>query len=206
MIALIVPVLALLVLAILLFPVTISFNSVRSGGTIDGSLRVSWIIFLFIYALKEKQSEIHIFGRGIFHQKSPEKKPLEPEPIKDRKKSRKMPHVRDFLNMTGPMLRLFKDLIHAFSIKYFHIDITFGLNDPANTGIVTGFIHAIRCSLKKEKDFKFIPDFTKHVLDWSLRSKASITPINIVIPLVKFATNRKVLKFALQNSFASHLS
>lgn len=53
-------------------------------------------------------------------------------------------------------------------------------------------------SLKKEKDFKFTPDFTKQVLGWSLRSKASITPIKIVIPLVKFAANRKVLRFALQ--------
>lgn len=198
MIALIVSVIAVLALALLLFPVTISFNSVRSGGKIDGSLGVSWIVFLFSYALKEKQLEIHIFGRSIYCHISPEKKPPEMEPIKERKKSRKMPHDRDFLNMTGPMLRLFKDLVHAFRIKYFHIDITFGLSDPANTGILTGFMHAVRSSLKKEKDFKFTPDFTKQVLGWSLRYKASITPIKIVIPLVKFAANRKVLRFALQ--------
>lgn len=197
MIALILIVLALSVLAILLFPITISFNSVRSGGTINGSLRVSWIIFLFIYSLKEKQSEIHIFG--IFHHKSHEKKHPEKEHIKEIKKSGKMPHFRDLLNLTGPVLRLFRDLLHAIRIKYFHIDITYGLNDPANTGILTGLMHAVCCSLKKEKYFKFTPDFTKQVLDWSLRSKASITPINIVIPLAKFATKKKVLKFALQN-------
>lgn len=202
MITLLVTVFAVLVLAILLFPVNISFNSVRSEGKIDGSLGVNWIIFLFRYALKEKQLEIHIFGRNIFRHishGSPEKKPLELEPKKKRKKSGKMPPVRELLNMTGPMLRLFKDLVHAFRIKYFHIDITYGLSDPANTGILTGFMHAVRCSLKKEKDFKFTPDFTKQVLGWSLRSKASITPIKIVIPLVKFAANRKVLRFALQN-------
>ncbi len=204
MIAFIVSVIALLVIAILLFPVNFSFNSVRSEGTIDGSFGVSWIIFLFSYALKKKQLEIHIFGRRIYCHISPEKKPPEKkpqvlEPENETKKSGKNPPVRDFLNMIGPLLRLFKDLVHAFRIKYFHIDITYGLNDPANTGILTGFMHAVRCSLKKEKDFKFTPDFTKQVLGWSLRSKASITPIKIVIPLVKFAANRKVLRFALQN-------
>jgi hypothetical protein len=81
-------------------------------------------------------------------------------------------------------LRLFKDLVQAFRIIYCHIDITYGLKDPGNTGILTGFMHAVRYSLKKEKNFTFTPDFTKQVIGWSLRTKASIAPIKIVIPLV----------------------
>lgn len=198
MISLIVSIIVVSIIAVLLIPVTISINSVRSGGKIEGTFSISWVIFLLRYTLRERRSELFVFGKGIFRHKAFEVKPPEMEPIKERKKSRKMPHDRDFLNMTGPMLRLFKDLVHAFRIKYFHIDITFGLSDPANTGILTGFMHAVRSSLKKEKDFKFTPDFTKQVMGWSLRSKASITPIKIVIPLVKFAANRKVLRFALQ--------
>ncbi|MDO8725998.1 MAG: DUF2953 domain-containing protein [Candidatus Methanoperedens sp.] len=198
MIALIIAVLAVLALSILLFPVNISFNSTRSEGTIDGSMDVNWMIFLFIYSLKEKELKIHIFGRSISRHISPEKKPQVQKPEREIKKSRKMPPVRDFLNIIGPMFRLFRDMVHTFRIKYYHIEITYGLNDPANTGIMTGFMHAVRSSLKKEKDFKFTPDFTKQILDWSFMSKASITPIKIVIPLAKFAANRKVLRFALQ--------
>jgi len=85
MIALIISIFALLVLAILLFPVNISFNSVRSEGTINGSLGVSWIIFLFIYSLKEKELKIHIFGRSISRHISPEKRPKVPELEKEKK-------------------------------------------------------------------------------------------------------------------------
>src|SRR3972149_439031 len=84
MIALIISIFALLVLAILLFPVNISFNSVRSEGTINGSLGVSWIIFLFIYSLKEKELKIHIFGRSISRHISPEKRPKVPELEKEK--------------------------------------------------------------------------------------------------------------------------
>lgn len=195
MIALIIIVLALSVLAILLFPITISFNSVRSGRTINGSLRLSWIIFQYIYYLKEKRSEIYISG----HHRSHERRKPEKITIKKRKKTGKMPQVRDILNLTVPILRLIRDLIQAFKIKYFHIDIIYGLNDPANTGILTGFMTAVGCSLKKEKYYKFTPDFTKQVLDWNLRSKASIAPFRIVILLANFVTNKNVLKFALQD-------
>ncbi len=197
MIALILAVLAVLALIILLSPVTISFNSVRSGGTIDGRLGVSWIIFLFSYALKEKQLEIQILGKRLLSHIS--KKPQEPEHKIERKKSGKMPPVRDLLNMTGPLLRLFGDMIRAIKLKYFDIDITFGLGDPEYTGILNGLMHAVGGSFRKGQNIRFAPDFTGTVLDWNLRAKASVTPIMIIMPFIKFVTNGKVLRFALQN-------
>lgn len=194
MIALIIIVLAVSMLALLLFPVTISFNSVKSGGKIDGSLRVSWIIFLFRYALKKKQLELFVFGRRIFSRMSPKRKP----PVKERKPGR-MPPIRDFLNITGPLLRLFKDLFNAFRLKCFDVDITFGHSDPAYTGILTGFMHAIRGSFPAVKKVKFAPDFTGQVLDWNLKAEAYVIPVKIALPAVKFATDRWVLKVALRN-------
>jgi hypothetical protein len=197
MIVSIIIVLAVLVLALLLFPVTISFDSVRSGGKTDGSLRVSWIIFLFRYSLKEKQLEIFIFGRSIISRISPEKKP----PVKERnlKKPGRMPPIIDFLNLTGPLLRLFKDMVHAFRLKYFDVDIAFGLGDPACTGILTGLMHAVRGSFGMGQNIRFAPDFTGKVLDWKLKANASITPFRIIVPFVKFATSRQVLRLALKS-------
>lgn len=192
MIALIVSIIALLVLAILLFPVNISFNSVRSEGTIDGSLGLSWIIFLFIYSLKKKELKIHIFGRSISRHISPEKKPQVPEPKIERKKSRKMPPVRDFLNMTGPMLRLFKDFIYAFRIKNLDIEVSFGLKDPAYTGIITGFLHALGLS-RTGHNIRWTPNFTGQVFDWDVKGKADLIPVRLIPPVARFITNRQVL-------------
>ncbi len=193
MITLIIAVLAVLALAILLFPVNISFNSVRSDGTIDGSLGVGWIIFLFIYSLKEKKLNIHIFGRSISSQISPEKKPQVTEPEKERKKSWKTPHVRDFLNMTGSILRLFKDFIYAFRIKYLDIEVRFGLKDPAYTGIITGFLHAAGLS-RTGHNIRWTPDFTGQKLDWNVKGKAALIPVRLIPPVARFITNPQVLR------------
>lgn len=193
MIALIVSIFALLVLAILLFPVNISFNSVRSEGTINGSLGVSWIIFLFIYSLKEKELKIHIFGRSISRHISPEKRPKVPEPEKERKISGKIPPVKDFLNITVPLLRLLKDIIYAFRIKYLDIEVNFGLKDPAYTGIITGFLHAVGLS-RTGHNIRWTPDFTGQTLDWDVNGKAVFIPVRLISPVARFITNRQVLR------------
>jgi len=193
MIALIVSIIAILVLAILLFPVNISFNSVRSEGTIDGSLGISWIIFLFIYSMKEKELKIHIFGRNISRHTSPQRKPQAPEPERKTKKSGKMPPVKDFLDMTGPLLRLFKDFIYAFRIKYLDIEVTFGLKDPACTGIITGFLHAAGLS-HTGHNIRWTPDFTEQAFDWDVKGKAALIPVRLIPPVARFITNRQVLR------------
>jgi hypothetical protein len=197
-IALIIASFAMLVFVILLFPVNISFNSVRSEGTIDGSLGVSWIIFLFIYSLKEKELKIHIFGRSISRKISPEKRPHVQEPERERKESGKMPPgkmpPRDFLNMTGPLLRLFKDFIYAFRIKYLDIEVTFGLNDPAHTGIITGFLHAIGLS-RTGHNIRWRADFTGQTFDWDVNGKTALIPVRLIPPVARFIVNRQVLRY-----------
>jgi len=199
MIALIITVLAVLVLVVLvvmLFPVTISFNSVRSGGAIYGNLGVNWIVFIFSYALKEKQLEIHIFGRSIFRNKPsgyPEKKLPESKYERERKKSGKMPSVRDFLNMAGPLMQLFKDFIYAFRIKYLDVEVSFGLKDPACTGIITGFLHAAGLSCTGH-NIRWTPDFTGQIFDWDFKGKAALIPVRLIPPIVRCISNQQLLR------------
>lgn len=196
MIVLITAILIVLVLAVLLFPITISLNSAKSGETIKGSLGISWMIFFLSYTSTERLLGIHIFGRRVFHHISLEKKPQETEHLKDEKETGKILPIRDILDISGPILQLFKDIIHAVRYKYFDIEFTFGLSDPAYTGILTGFMHALRNSMGK--DFKFTPDFTRKILEWNVRGKATIIPIDILASFVKFSANRKILRFAFQ--------
>ena len=197
MIALIASIIALMVLAILLSPIKISFNSVRSEGTIDGSLGISWIIFLFIYSMKEKELKIHVFGRKMSRHISPEKKPHVTEPERKRKKPGKMPPVKDFLNMTEPLLRLFKDFIHAFRIKYLDIELSFGLKEPAYTGIITGFMHALGLS-RLGHNIRWTPDFTGQALYWDVEGRVALIPVRLIPPVARFITNPQVLRSGLR--------
>ncbi len=193
MIPIILLIVFILAVAILLFPVTISVNSTRSAGKIKGNIQLFWIIAGLIYAFEERQLEIRILDRRIIRHISTEEREHLKSPVKI-KKLRKIPKVKYILILAGPLLRLFKDIIRSFRLKYFDMDLRFGLSDPAYTGILTGFMHAVRMG----QNIRFAPDFTGEVLDWNLRAKASVTPFKIVVSLVKFAADRKVLKVALR--------
>ncbi len=181
------------ILAMLLLPVTIYVNSIRSEGKIDGSVSISWIMFLLRYPVKDRQIEILAFGRRIVPMPRKEK-PLKQEGIKKIKKTKKTPPTGNIFSMIGPMLRLLKDLVYKIRIKYLDIDITFGLNDPAYTGMLTGFFHAFQGSSRIGKNVRWTPDFTGQVLEWNMKAKASVTPVRLLPPMARFVTNRQVLR------------
>lgn len=186
-------------LVMLLSPVKISVKSSRVREEIDGFFSFGWIIFLLRYTFKDKEAEILVFGKRVFRLPNKEKSLEFKELKKSRqiKKSKKMPHLGDFFSLSRPMVRLFKDLIYSFRLRYLDIDIIFGLKDPAYTGIIAGFLHSIIGIMHKGQTIRWSADFTKPVLEWNLKAEAAITPIQIVLPVARFLTNRQVLRSGL---------
>ena len=198
MIGVIIIILSFIAVAMLLSPITISVNSARSGGKIDGFLSLGWIMFMFRYRLKDKQTEILVLGRrvaGLTHKDEPVEHKEKRKSMKV-KKSGKMPHLGDIFKLSRPTLRLFKDIIYSFRIKFLDIDITFGLKDPALTGIMTGFLHSI--PLLASHTIRWTPDFTREIMEWDIRAKAAITPIQILAHIIRFISNRQVLSSGLR--------
>jgi len=192
MISEIIIILAVIALVLLLSPITISINSTRTGGRIYGFFSLRWIIFLFRYAFKEKQTEILVFGRRVAqsrYQEKPEIKHIRGEI----KKSRKIPQIRDIFYLSRHILRLLKDLIYSLRLKYLDINITFGSEDPAHTGIMTGFLHSILGSFNSRHNIKWDVDFTRPVLEWDMKAEIAVMPIKIVSSLIKFLADGKVL-------------
>jgi hypothetical protein len=200
MIGALIIILAFFSLVMLLSPVKISVNSSRVREEIDGFFSFGWIMFLLRYTFKDKKAEIRVFGRRVVRlsnkEKSPEfKEQKESRPIK---KSKMTPHSGDIFSLSGPMLRLFKDLIYSFRLKYLDIDIIFGLKDPSYTGIMVGFLHSIIGIMHKGHSIRWSADFTKPILEWNLKAEAAIKPIQIVLPVARFITDRQVLRSGLR--------
>lgn len=179
----------LLIAAVLLFPVTIRIRSFRSEGIIDGSFSISWLIFGMRYMLEGKQTEILILNRTLIRRQNEEKTPEDVD-TKAPVKSRSNPPVKDFISLAGPAIRLIRELLSAVRLRHFELDTVYGLEDPATTGMLTGYLHA----LTVPRIISFTPDFTQPVLDWDLDLAASFTPIAAVPPIIRFATDLQVLR------------
>ena len=179
-----------LIATVLLFPVTIRARFLGSEGIIDGSLSISWLILAIQYESKDKQTDILILGHTLIHRQYKEKTP-ETKDIEKSVKSRSIPQVKNFTPLIRPLMRLIRDLLSIFKFRHFKLDTIYGLEDPASTGVLTGYLHAL---LPCQYNISFTPDFTQPVLDWDLDIATAFTPIMVVAPITRFATNPKVLR------------
>lgn len=188
----------MIVLALLFFPVTIDADSIKEDNKILGSLSISWLILHLRYSFENKQTEFLLFSRTIMRQQEKGKeKPVKPEKTEDLKKikkSKKIPPLECIINLVGPLLRLFQNLIKTIKFRYLDIDLTYGLEDPAHTGMLTGFFHAIVGASRTGHTIRFTPDFYGPVLDWRVKTSAAFTPIQTFAPVVMFIANRQVLR------------
>jgi len=181
-----------IIIVVLLFPVTILARSSGSEGIINGSLSISWLILAIQYELKDKKTDILIMGRTLIHRQYKEKTPGTKDIKKsvESVKSRSIPQVKNFTPLIRPLMRLIRDLLSIFKFRHFKMDTVYGLEDPASTGVLTGYLHTLPC----QYNISFTPDFTQPVLDWDLDLAMAFTPITVIPPITRFATNPRVLR------------
>ncbi|WP_440946052.1 DUF2953 domain-containing protein [Methanosarcina sp. T3] len=97
-----------------------------------------------------------------------------------------------------PLFRLFSDMLNAIKIKNLKANLTFGLSDPADTGMLCGFIHALlgtvysRC---RNCSFSVCPVFMETLLDFRGSAEIRIKIYSLIFPFIKFIFNWKTLSF-----------
>ena len=103
-----------------------------------------------------------------------------------------------FKSLKKPLFNLFSDLLHGIKIKRFESCMTFGLSDPADTGILCGFIHTIagliysRCKYCR---FSINPVFMDPMLDFRGNAEIRVKIYSLFFPFIKFIFNGKTLSF-----------
>lgn len=97
-----------------------------------------------------------------------------------------------------PLFRLFSDLLNAIKIKNLKAELTFGLSDPADTGMLCGFIHALlgtvysRC---RNCSFSVSPVFMESLLDFQGSAEIRVKIYSLIFPFFNFIFNGKTLSF-----------
>ncbi|MBE0522839.1 MAG: DUF2953 domain-containing protein [Methanosarcinales archaeon] len=199
--------LILIVLGLLLFPVIVHVESNRFRGTIDGRISIKWLIIKLRHSLKDEKTDILLFSHRMISFQHKQKPTITKDTAKlqdteesadtkeppESKKTRKIPLIKSH-NVIKPLLRFFRELLTTIRFRHLSIDTTYGMEDPGLTGILTGYLHAVKGSSQMGQNFQFTPDFTRSILDWDMSASAAITPVRIFPPIVRFVTNRQVLR------------
>jgi hypothetical protein len=103
-----------------------------------------------------------------------------------------------FRSLRNPLVNLFSDLLNGIKIKRLESCVTFGLSDPADTGVLCGFIHSIagfiysRCSYCS---FSVNPIFMDPMLDFRGNAEVRVRIYSMIFPFIKFVFNKNTLSF-----------
>jgi hypothetical protein len=106
--------------------------------------------------------------------------------------------LKAFRCLRKPLLRLFSDILNGIKIRRLNSRITFGLADPADTGMLCGFIYALtgyiysRCT---HCGFSINPVFTNSMIDFRGDAEIRLKIYSMIFPYIKFIFNRNTISF-----------
>ena len=106
--------------------------------------------------------------------------------------------LKAFRLLRKPFLRMFSDLLRGIKIKRLESYMTFGLPDPADTGMLCGLINATAgfiCSRCKYYSFSVNPVFMHPMLDFRGKAEINVRIYSMIFPFIKFIFNRNTLSF-----------
>ncbi|MDY0129070.1 MAG: DUF2953 domain-containing protein [Methanosarcina vacuolata] len=136
---------------------------------------------------------------GIISKIRGKKKP-EIEEAPEEMTPREMLHwgLEAFRSLRKPLFRLFSDLLNGIKIKRLESNVTFGLSDPADTGMLCGLLHSVaglaysRC---RHCSFSINPVFMNPMMDFRGDIEIRVRVYSLIFPMLKFMFNRKTLSF-----------
>ncbi len=128
----------------------------------------------------------------------PERKPS--GEVKKRKKE-KVKKERDlsrvfelFRTLYRPTIALVRRVVRSISIRELSCDLTFGLSDPADTGMLAGFLYAASATISRSHviSIRLDPVFWDQTFGYRARGSIGITLGRLIPPIILFGCSRPV--------------
>ena len=167
------------------FDVTIDVKTKR--GRVDQYITIKWMGLSHKFKVENKKSV------------KKEKKEAKPKKKKPKKKKSSIgisSWLRVLKNVQRPVIRFIQDVFRTVKFRKISCDLTYGFPDPADTGMLSGFLYALkglfakRCSIF---DFSIYPQFQDEVFDLHFLTNIRFRISSLLFAIIRFVTNRKVL-------------
>lgn len=142
----------------------------------------------------EKSGHINASHEGT---ESEEKITNEAKSTKKKKELKAKDLIKIFYDVKKPLLRLFKGTMRSLRLRCGRCDVAFGFPDPADTGVLCGFLFGAFGSLHHYwQTFSYFlePRFDDKVLDLEFMADVRVRIYRFIPTFLRFALDRDVLR------------
>jgi hypothetical protein len=189
----------LLAAAVFLAPFRISLNMEKDGLLVQGFYRIGWL------GITLHQGRINPETREempIDEYKQPFKPPSEQSSRQSSKQSSKQPpeepsvpgpDTKEFIEALPALARVSMGLVRSIDLERISCQITFGLNDPAETAALSGYLWSIASAMGLYRANIYIePYFGGERLDGRFLAEIKARLLWIVLALAKAVTEKSI--------------
>ncbi len=204
----------LIAAVIFLAPFHISLNFSKDGPLIQGFYRIGWLGITLRKGnistpvsqetkapSKEFEKEM---AEGTIKVKVKENAEREAKEIpKEESKPRLMPgpNLKEITETLPALARVFIDLIKSINIERISCQVSFGLNDPADTAVISGYLWSLASVIGQYKANIYIePYFEGERLDGSLLADMKARLLWIALVLVKALKEEKIRRLIIETA------
>ncbi|NTV30436.1 DUF2953 domain-containing protein [candidate division WWE3 bacterium] len=204
----------------LVAPFGLVVDSRKEGTNIKAyfNAELIWRALIVKYEVMTKELTVQVFGITVFHgfvqkdkNNSGENDSVRKKTIKKSKKKRKKNVRLSFTQMLGVIrsgLVLVSKLINSMVASPFILRVSGGFPNPATTGVVFGYYHALNGTIlnalrKKNSKIQisYAPDFSKKSFDYQLYFALHDNLVSILIPVIQFLWSYPVRRVIITNFF-----
>ncbi len=99
-----------------------------------------------------------------------------------------------FRTLHRPVATLARKVVQRIDFKELSCRVTFGLDDPAETGMLAGFLYAASTPLTRSPavSIRLHPVFHEQAFAYRVRGSLGVTVGRMIIPVITFLCNRAV--------------
>ena len=93
-----------------------------------------------------------------------------------------------------PAITLVRRMVHRIQIRELSCYLTFGLDDPADTGMLTGFLHAITPTIESlsTASIRMYPVFHERVFTYHVKGSLEVVVGRLIMPVIRFLCSKPV--------------
>jgi len=192
----------LLVLVLLLVaPFHLSIELKKRGPSVQGIYRIEWLGFTLRKGNIQSPSPEGIMEHGVMEARVEEKGATA---AKKRKKIGRSPSPGSLLDAFPALLCLFIDLLKSIELQKISCHLCFGLDDPAQTAVMSGYIWSVASALRLFPAHIFIePRFDGEWLEGDFTAELRARMLWPVVAMVGSLRERKIRRLLAEMAWGA---